>query len=59
MNKPSTSTKNDNIQTVEKENETPADLLGEDYTESLYCIDCGALLDRSDRKCFRCGAFQD
>jgi hypothetical protein len=35
------------------------DLLKDEYEEDFYCIKCGALLDRSDRKCYRCGAFQD
>jgi hypothetical protein len=51
-------TESDNISYVES-TEEKTDLLGEDYTDALYCIDCGALLDRSDRKCYRCGAFQD
>lgn len=35
------------------------DLLGGEYDGDLYCIECGALLSRQDRKCDRCGAFQD
>jgi hypothetical protein len=35
------------------------DLLKDTYDEDFHCIECGALLDRNDRKCYRCGAFQD
>lgn len=34
------------------------ELLGEEYDEPLYCIDCGQILDRNDAKCLSCGAFQ-
>lgn len=38
--------------------------MSEDTTEqkqeevTLYCMDCGQMLDRKDERCFSCGAYQ-
>lgn len=29
------------------------------YEDELYCVECGALLDRRDERCYRCGSYQD
>jgi ribosomal protein L40E len=29
------------------------------YEDDLYCIECGAMLDRRDERCYRCGEYQN